>query len=183
MGKLIFSLVIPLLLIGCAAQGTIVEKRSRLRPDSSMVGTQGVYSYTLRGPTGPSQQPVPISVPPVWYETGGSFKFVLRDSAGNVHSQLVTPEIFARYNVGDYFNDALPPIETKSAKDGTIRTTLHQRSLHSRDQITQTHRAQHRVAKRHYSLKRQTSLARHQMNPKIKSKHSKPILLTQAQGN
>jgi hypothetical protein len=161
MRSILACLLIPVLLSGCAAQGTIVEKRSRQRPDSSMIGTEGVDSFVFRGPVGTSRQPTMVSGPQFWTETGGSYKFILRDQAGNVRSQLVTPAIFVQYNVGDYFNDTLPPVEAPSAKDHTTKVALHpDQAVQTHRQMAQTHRNRHRVAKHHRHLQSYKAIAR-----------------------
>ena len=72
--------VIPaLLLTSCAYQGTIVQKESRPHPLYHSVGIESVDS------------------------------FVLRDQAGTVHRQMVTPDVFEQYAEGEYFNDLQPP--------------------------------------------------------------------------
>jgi hypothetical protein len=72
------QLLIAALLSGCALQGVVVEKRYRPFPFYDSVGMDGIY------------------------------KFILRDAEGNVCSQMVTPEVFYQYRVGDYFNDLAP---------------------------------------------------------------------------
>lgn len=69
-------LILAFALGGCAYEGVIVRKE--LNPNE-----------------------VPISLGIV-----ASPKFELRDAAGNSYSQLVSLEVFQRYEVGDYFNDA-----------------------------------------------------------------------------
>ena len=51
----------------------------------------------------------------------GSYAFLLRDNAGSVHRQLVTPEVFERYAVGQYFND-LQPVGTPASNFKEVRT-------------------------------------------------------------
>lgn len=72
-------LALALLFSGCAYQGTVVKKQFRLLPFSESLGIEAIY------------------------------KFELRDRAGQIHSQMVTPEVFASYQVGDYFNDLQMP--------------------------------------------------------------------------
>ncbi len=131
--------------LGCAFEGTIVDKHSRLRPDSSMTGTEGVYSFVFRGPTGTSRLPITVPNPLFWTESSGSYKFYLRDQQGHVHSQLVTPEVFARCQVGDYFNDHGPACQRPDSKDSKTTTVsmIHQRSNH---RVAQAHRTHHRMA-------------------------------------
>ncbi|HEX3817253.1 MAG TPA: hypothetical protein VHW03_03075 [Chthoniobacterales bacterium] len=74
-----------LLCAGCAYEGTIVHKEFRILPFSESLGIDAIY------------------------------KFELRDRAGQLHWQMVTPEVFTSYSQGDYFNDLqIPasPLET-----------------------------------------------------------------------
>ncbi len=52
----------------------------------------------------------------------GSYAFLLRDNAGSMHRQLVTPEVFERYAVGQYFNDLQPvgnaDVQFQGGQDG-----------------------------------------------------------------
>lgn len=146
--NLLASLVISMLLaaraFGCAFEGTIVEKRSWLRPDASMIGTEGVYSFVFRGPTGTSRLPITVPNPQFWTESSGSYKFLLRDQQGHVRSQLVTAEVFARCQVGDYFNDRGPACQRPDSKDSkTTVAMVHQRRHH---RMAQTRRSQRRMA-------------------------------------
>ena len=63
---------------GCANQGTIVRKQFQLLPFSLSLGLEGLY------------------------------RFEVRDRAGRIHRQLVTPDVFDQYALGDYFNDRKP---------------------------------------------------------------------------
>ncbi|MFN2476354.1 MAG: hypothetical protein ABR526_08450 [Chthoniobacterales bacterium] len=73
------ALIIAGALLGsCAYQGVVVDKSARDLPFSETVGA------------------------------AGSFAFMLKDSTGAVHRQLVTPEVYASYNVGDFFSDLQP---------------------------------------------------------------------------
>lgn len=89
------ALIVSGALLGsCAYQGVVVDKTSRDLPFSETVGTPG------------------------------SFAFMLRDSTGAVHRQLVTPEVYASYNVGDFFSD-LQPAPTQhgnTAEDKVVLT-------------------------------------------------------------
>ena len=60
-------LALAAFLTGCAVEGVVVEKNSRPLPFFDSVGMDGVY------------------------------KLKLRDSQGNISSQMVTPEVFAQY--------------------------------------------------------------------------------------
>jgi hypothetical protein len=64
---------------GCAYDGVIAEKRSRPLPFPDSLGLDAMYNFQLR------------------------------DSTGQIHSQMVTPDVFASYRAGDYFNDLQPP--------------------------------------------------------------------------
>lgn len=101
-----FAFLISLaLLTGCANQGTVVEKRARPNPFTYSAGIDAVFS------------------------------FLLRDQQGNVHSQMVTEEVFQRYELGDYFNDQQPPPAQRSgfSKDvsgedsKTVKPVVHHR--------------------------------------------------------
>lgn len=161
-----FSLVALLLpghAFGCAFEGTIVEKYSRLRPDASMIGTEGVHSFVFRGPTGTSRPPVGVGNPQFWTESSGSYKFLLRDQQGHVRSQLVTPEVFARCRVGDYFNDRGPACAPSDAKDSKATVAVIQQRRHHRTakarqahrRVAQAGRSYRKVAmhRRHHSTK------------------------------
>jgi hypothetical protein len=63
------------LLSSCAYEGTIVEKSHQPHP---MYLSQGIE---------------------------GKFTFIVEDKAGVRHRQMVTPEVFERYAIGQYFND------------------------------------------------------------------------------
>lgn len=89
----------------------------------------GVHSFVFRGPTGTSRSP--ILVPPKEYWTAreaGLYKFVLRYPNGNVCSRLVTPEVFARHNVGDSFYDRLQPRDQFESDDSkAVQPAVHHR--------------------------------------------------------
>ncbi|HEV2841600.1 MAG TPA: hypothetical protein VGW39_09775 [Chthoniobacterales bacterium] len=171
--KLLLSCLVALLLagraFGCAFEGTIVEKYSRLRPDASMIGTEGVHSFVFRGPTGTSRLPVGVPNPQFWTESSGSYKFLLRDQRGNVRSQLVTPEVFARCRVGDYFNDRGPACAPADAKDSkatvaVIQQRRHHRTAQARQshrRVVQVRRSHRKVAmhRRHHSNKSRKAIA------------------------
>ena len=151
--NLIASFLIAVLLVGCAFEGTLVEKRSRQLPDTSMIGTEGVSSFAFHGPTGTSRPPIGVPNPQFWTESNGMYTFLLRDHQGNVHSQMVTAEVFARCRVGDYFNDRGPACQTSDSKDSkSVASVIHHRRHHRMAQTRRTHRklaAHHR----HHSTK------------------------------
>jgi hypothetical protein len=90
--RLLLCLAVAFSLTSCAFQGTIVEKQSRPHPLYHSVGIEGVYT------------------------------FVLRDNAGAVNRQMVTPEVFDQYAVGDYFNDLQAPTNREEAKNTRTAT-------------------------------------------------------------
>ncbi|MEN3369863.1 MAG: hypothetical protein V7609_2006 [Verrucomicrobiota bacterium] len=104
--KLLAASLIMVLFAGGAVAGVVVEKRSRQLPDTAVPDCAGIHSFLFRGPTGTSRRP--ILVPPREYWTAqesGLYSFVLRYQSGHVRSRMVTPEVFARYRVGDDFYD------------------------------------------------------------------------------
>jgi hypothetical protein len=131
---------LAMLLAGCACEGVVVEKRSRPLPDSSMIGTEGDCSFAFRGPTGTSRPPTTVPTPQFWTRTNGIYTFLLRDRQGTVRSQMVTAEVFARYRVGDYFNDQQLPPETSDSKDMTVAAVIHHRRHYRMAQTRRTHR-------------------------------------------
>jgi hypothetical protein len=172
--KLLVSCLVASLLaghaFGCAYEGTIAEKRSRQMPDASMIGTEGVYSFVFRGPTGTSRLPVGVPNPNFWIESNGMYSFLLRDRQGHFHSQMVTAEVFARCQVGDYFNDRGPACVRPDAKDSKNVTTavIQQRRHHrmaqagrSHRKVAQAHRSHGKVAthRRHHSGKSHNAIA------------------------
>ena len=141
-----------MLLGGCAAEGVIVEKRSRQIPDSSIPGTEGIHSFVFRGPTGTSRLPITVPGEEFWpAEPNAVCKFILRDRAGNMRLQLVTSEVFARYQEGDYFNDlqAPPPARGKhDTKNGTSVETIRVTAVQRRAKSYVRHKSQARSSKR-----------------------------------
>ena len=123
--SLLASFLIAMLLTSCAFEGVVVEKRSWPLPDASSIGTEGANSFVLRGPTGTSRPPITVPVPQFWTQTNGIYTFLLRDQPGFTHSQMVTAEVFARYRVGDYFNDRQLPSQTSDSKDKTVAAHIH----------------------------------------------------------
>ncbi len=86
--SLTLSLLAISFLAGCANEGVIVEKNSAPQPFYHSLGIDGSYA------------------------------FMLRDQAGTVRRQLVTPEVFERYAIGDYFNDLQPGLTTQRPSEG-----------------------------------------------------------------
>ena len=159
----LLSFLIAILLaaraFGCAFEGTIVEKHSRLRPDASMIGTEGVYSFVFRGPTGTSRLPITVPNPQFWTESSGSYKLLLRDQQGHVRSQLVTAEVFGHCQVGDYFNDRGPACARPDSKDNKTTVAVVPQRRHHR--MAQAHRTHGKMAvhRRHHSIKSQKAIA------------------------
>jgi hypothetical protein len=140
-----------LLLVTAFAGGTfaavVVEKKSRQMPYVEVFGCQGIHSFIFRGPVGTSRRP--ILVPPQEYWTAqeaGLYSFVLRYHSGHVCSRLVTPEVFARYRVGDDFNDCAPASERSESDDSkTVQPVTHRRRHTA--QLQKRNHSSHRVAK------------------------------------
>lgn len=110
------------LLSACANEGVVVEKRASASP----------FTYSLG--------------------VDGSFKLILRDAQGNTHSQLVTPDVFNRYEVGDYFNDTQPgptrrEVAVDTGKDSSkeVKPVIHRKAHHRR----RHHRSTGSKTKRH----------------------------------
>ena len=126
--KLLIVSVVALSLAGGAFAAIVVEKQSRTIPYVEVVDCQGVHSFVFRGPKGTSRKP--ILVPPQEYWTApeaGLYKFVLRYHSGNVCSRLVTPEVFARYRVGDDFRDSELVTERVTEDSKSVQPVVHHR--------------------------------------------------------
>lgn len=124
-----------------------------------MIGTEGVYSFVFRGPTGTSRLPITVPNPQFWTESSGSYKFLLRDQQGHVRSQLVTAEVFARCQVGDYFNDRGPACQRPDSKDSKRTVAVvHQRRYH---RVAQARRSYRKMAmhRRHHSISSRKAIA------------------------
>ena len=93
-------------------------------PHVEIFECQGIYSFVFRGPVGTSRKP--ILVPPREYWTAreaGIYSFVVRYSDGRVCSRLVTPEVYARYQVGEHFYDR-PAVREYSSTDSKTTATV-----------------------------------------------------------
>lgn len=91
--SILACLLSTVFIAGCAHEGVIVQKNSSPQPFYHSLGIDGSYT------------------------------FLLRDRAGAVHRQLVTPEVFERYAVGDYFNDLQPgPTRASEGKNMVTAT-------------------------------------------------------------
>lgn len=88
------------LLTSCAYEGVIVQKDARPLPFTHTAGVEGSYA------------------------------FLLRDNAGTVRRQIVTPEVYNQYAVGEYFSDLQPPsagrdpIDAKVVRTAALSTPL-----------------------------------------------------------
>ena len=148
-----------MLVAASAVAGVIVEKHSRVLPDSSIPGTEGVYSFVFRGPTGTSRLPITVPRPDFWPDQNGMFSFVMRDSGGHLCSQMVTSDVFARYRVGDDFNDVAVSVnreeQVQAADNKSVKPVIvhwQRKSIarhHSRTRRLHNALAKHR---RHNSL-------------------------------
>jgi hypothetical protein len=131
---------------GGASAAVVVEKRSRQLPHVEIFECQGIHSFVFRGPKGTSRRP--ILVPPREYWTAreaGIYSFVVRYSSGKVCSRLVTPEVFARYQVGEHFFDR-PAVREYSTEDSKTSATVfrHRHTIAqawSRSEKPKAHRA------------------------------------------
>jgi hypothetical protein len=104
-------------------------------------------------------------VPPREYWTAqesGLYSFVLRYHSGNVCSRMVTPEVFARYRVGDDFYDrplaqtdryesddskATQPVVRHRHRTAQLRNKSHKHSSH-RSLVKHHRNSSHRIAQR-----------------------------------
>ena len=146
--KLFAALLLTVIFAGNAFAAVVVEKRSRQVPFVEIFECPGVHSFVLRGPTGTSRKP--ILVPPEEYWTAreaGLYKFVLRYHSGNVCSRLVTPEVFARYRVGDDFRDSEVMTERVTEDNKSMQPVVHHRKHTA--QIRKSSNGSRHIAKRH----------------------------------
>lgn len=145
-------LAVFLLIAGLAGRlpaAVVLEKQSRQLPFVEVHEGNGVHSFVFRGPRGTSRQP--ILVPPEEYWTGreaGLYKFVLRYHSGNVCSRLVTPEVFARYRVGDDFRDNEVATERVTEDSKTLQPVVHHRRHTA--QLRKHRTTSQRTAKHHH---------------------------------
>jgi hypothetical protein len=157
--KFLVGLVLGTALAGSAVAAVVVEKNSRQLPYVEVFGCEGIHAFVFRGPKGTSRRP--ILVPPREYWTAqeaGLYSFVLRYHSGHVCSRLVTPEVFARYRVGDDFNDCAPAsdrIQIEDSKDVQPVTHHRPRTAQARKQNHSSHRiAKHRQHRFHHIAQR-----------------------------
>ena len=146
--KLLVVSILTLFLVAGAFAAIVVEKQSRQLPYVEVVDCQGIHSFVFRGPKGTSRKP--ILVPPEEYWTAkeaGLYKFVLRYHTGNVCSRLVTPEVFARYRVGDDFRDSELMTERVTEDNKSVQPVVHHRK-HTAQVKKRSHTTRH-LAKHH----------------------------------
>jgi hypothetical protein len=158
--KFLAAFFVAAALTGGAIAALVVEKQLRQVPFVEVFECNGVHSFVFRGPTGTSRKP--ILVPPEGYWTAreaGLYKFILDYGSGRTCSRLVTPEVFARYRVGDDFNDCAPVTERTTEDSKTVPVVRHRqhtaqsRKRSHKQQIAQQHRTRrsqrsHRIAAR-----------------------------------
>ena len=145
--KLLATSIFAVSVVGSSFAAIVVEKQSRQLPYVEVVDCRGIHSFVFRGPKSFPRKP--ILVLPQEYWTGpheaGLYKFVLRYGSGHVCSRLVTPEVFARYRVGDDFNDCAPAPERMTEDSKSVQPVVHHRK-HTAQSRTRTHKS-HSVAK------------------------------------
>ena len=160
--KFLAGFLLLIAFAGGASAAVVMEKKSRQLPYVEVFGCQGIHSFVFRGPTGTSRRP--ILVPPREYWTAreaGLYSFVLRYHSGNVRSRLVTPEVFARYQVGEDFYDRPAPRDQYESDDSkATQTVVRQRQttaqMRHRSQKRKTHRT---VAKKYRKHQRSHHIA------------------------
>ena len=145
------------LLASCAYQGVIVDKSARELPFGETTGM------------------------------GGSFAFLLKDNSGVVRRQLVTPDVFTRYEVGDYFNDTQPgPVHQQRSSDGkTMLTTANSapQSVSTRTAVNHKSRSAHLLAhkgehKRHHALAAAKRVRAKKIVPTVKTEVAPTVAAT-----
>jgi hypothetical protein len=161
--KFIIASLLVIALTGGASAAVVVEKKSRQVPYVEVFGCEGIHAFVFRGPTGTSRRP--ILVPPREYWTAqeaGLYSFVLRYHSGNVCSRLVTPEVFARYQVGQDFYDREAPRDRYESDDSkTIQPVVRHQDRHRTAQLRhRSHsRGLHRALAKHHPHHRSHRLA------------------------
>ncbi len=144
----ILSLAITTCLFGCAQQGVIVQKDSGPQPLYHSLGIDGSYAL------------------------------LLRDNAGAVHRQLVTPEVFERYAIGEYFNDLQPGPAPHQMPDSKAMATEMRGSVAAAAiaKTKKVSKSNHIASRKHTTRKRvaHRSKNKHRPKTKIARKHSAP---------
>jgi hypothetical protein len=160
--NLLAGSVLAMVFAGSAFAAVVVEKRSRHVPDTAVLDCAGVHSFVFRGPTGTSRRP--ILVPPREYWTAqesGLYSFMLRYRSGDVCSRMVTPEVFARYRVGDDFYDReqTPRERYESDDSKTVQPVVHHRRRTAQARHRRHEHAPHRAVAKHHRQHRFQRLA------------------------
>ena len=137
------SLLYPLcavLLGSCAYQGTIVQKDTTPLPFT--------HSYGL----------------------DGSYAFLLRDNTGTVRRQIVSPDVYHQYAVGDYFNDLQPRQATdgKSFDGKTVMTAMMTKVTKTRQLATSKKAGQKRQIAKSTTTKKSNVKVAKQSRPAVK---------------
>lgn len=132
--NILLALCLAFAVTGCARRGVLVDKRLKPSPFAYSAGVDGIYT------------------------------FLLRDERGRVHSQMVPAEVFARYDVGDYFDDRQPAParqesgyskDTSDSKDvRPVSTSMRRASAHS-------------VAQHHSSKKKHVAHRKSHRSPRV----------------
>lgn len=157
--KLLALSVLTLFFVGSSFAAIITEKQSRQMPYVEVVDCRGIHSFVFRGPKSFPRKP--ILVPPKEYWTApeaGLYKFILRYHSGDVCSRLVTPEVFARYRVGDDFRDTEPMTERVTEDSKTVQPVVHHRR-HTAQLRKKNHKS-HSIAKHRRAHRSQRIAAR-----------------------
>jgi hypothetical protein len=146
--KLLAVSFLALLTAGSTFSAVIVEKRGRQLPYVEIVDCQGIHSFIFRGPTGTSRRPVLVPPREYWVaREAGLYQFVLRYHDGHVCSRLVTPEVFARYNVGEDFRECPVMDNSQVEESKTVQPVVHHRTRTA--QLKSRKHSSHRVAAKH----------------------------------
>ena len=154
--KLLFAVLLTTTLAAGAAAAVVVEKRSRQMPFVEVFECPGVHAFIFRGPTGTSRKPILVPPREYWVQReAGLYKFVLRYHSGNVCSRLVTPEVFARYRVGDDFRDSEPASAQMQTQDSKSVALVVPHRKHTAKVTKRTHKRQ--IAKHHRSHRSRNS--------------------------
>jgi hypothetical protein len=146
--KLLLVVLVATLLAGGASAAVIVEKRSRQLPFVEVFECPPLHAFVFRGPTGTSRKPILVPPKEFWVaREAGLYKFIVRYHSGNVCSRLVTPEVFARYQVGDDFRDSEPASERMQVQDSKSVALVVPQRKHTARMTHRTHKRQ--IAKHH----------------------------------
>jgi hypothetical protein len=152
--KFLVCLLVAVAFTSSAFAAVVVEKRSRQMPYVEVFGCEGVHAFIFRGPKGTSRRPILVPPREFWTaQEAGIYSFVLRYQDGSVCSRLVTPEVFARYQVGDDFYASMEWSERTQTEDSKAsqpvthhqqRTAQARKHRHSSHRVAKHHRKPHR---------------------------------------